>query len=188
MLPSGGLRRNEPSLLTGILFDAQGGRMSPTHATKRGTRYRYYISRSLLGGRRKPEPTGNDSRRLPMSLLSLAFAAGLLTPPPALSLVQHATSGAATQKRLIECAKDIDAERSVPARTSAPARMNNLHWLSACFTARLWGILRPRIPANSGWRLPAGRAGSHLRSSRVSAFPRIATNSGRSRSAASSQL
>src|SRR6266481_3415502 len=39
---------NEPSLLTGILFDAHGGRMSPTHATKKGTRYRYYISQSLL--------------------------------------------------------------------------------------------------------------------------------------------
>src|SRR5439155_6642774 len=43
-----GTTGNEPSLLTGILFDAQGGRMSPTHANKKGTRYRYYISRSLL--------------------------------------------------------------------------------------------------------------------------------------------
>src|SRR5260370_17565808 len=39
---------NEPSLLTGILFDAQGARMSPTHANKKGTRYRHYISRPLL--------------------------------------------------------------------------------------------------------------------------------------------
>jgi site-specific DNA recombinase len=38
------------SLLTGILFDAQGEPMSPTHAVKKGTRYRYYISRRLIIG------------------------------------------------------------------------------------------------------------------------------------------
>jgi hypothetical protein len=32
------------SLLAGLLFDGQGYRMTPTHAIKRGTRYRYYIS------------------------------------------------------------------------------------------------------------------------------------------------
>jgi site-specific DNA recombinase len=40
-----GTTGHAPSLLTGMLFDAQGGRMSPTHATKKGSRYRYYISR-----------------------------------------------------------------------------------------------------------------------------------------------
>jgi hypothetical protein len=47
-----------PSLLTGMLFDAHGGRMSPTHATKKGTRYRYYISRSLLDGSTKARTEG----------------------------------------------------------------------------------------------------------------------------------
>ena len=56
----------EPSVLTGILFDARGGRMSPTHATKRGTRYRYYISRSLLGGSTK---AGTDGQRIPAAAL-----------------------------------------------------------------------------------------------------------------------
>jgi DNA invertase Pin-like site-specific DNA recombinase len=52
----------EPSLLAGLLFDETGERMTPTHANKRGTRYRYYVSRALvrdggpkvLGGRRVP--------------------------------------------------------------------------------------------------------------------------------------
>ena len=55
----------QPSLLTGILFDAQGGRMSPTHANKKGTRYRYYISRSLLDGSTKAKdrrPTNSGGR------------------------------------------------------------------------------------------------------------------------------
>jgi site-specific DNA recombinase len=57
---------NEPSLLMGVLFDAQGGRMSPTHATKKGIRYRYYISRSLLGGSTKARTEG---QRIPATAL-----------------------------------------------------------------------------------------------------------------------
>jgi site-specific DNA recombinase len=33
----------EPSLLTGMLFDEQGARLQPTHATKGARRYRYYF-------------------------------------------------------------------------------------------------------------------------------------------------
>ena len=33
-----------PSLLAGILWDGEGRRMTPNHANKNGTRYRYYIS------------------------------------------------------------------------------------------------------------------------------------------------
>lgn len=39
----------EPSLLSGLIFDSDGQRMTPTHANKRDRRYRYYISASLLG-------------------------------------------------------------------------------------------------------------------------------------------
>jgi len=34
----------EPSLLAGVLVDAQGERLTPSHAVKKGRRYRYYIS------------------------------------------------------------------------------------------------------------------------------------------------
>jgi hypothetical protein len=37
-------RAAEPSLLAGVLFDARGGRLTPSHAVKKGRRYRYYIS------------------------------------------------------------------------------------------------------------------------------------------------
>ena len=36
-----------PSLLAGRLFDDRGNPMSPTHATKKSRRYRYYISQAL---------------------------------------------------------------------------------------------------------------------------------------------
>ena len=37
-----------PSLLTGLVYDGQGHRMTPTHAVKNGRRYRYYVSRPLI--------------------------------------------------------------------------------------------------------------------------------------------
>ena len=38
------------SLLMGLIFDGRGNRMTPTHATKAGVRYRYYISTALIQG------------------------------------------------------------------------------------------------------------------------------------------
>jgi len=36
------------NLLTGLLFDERGDRLSPTHTKKNGKRYRYYISKDLV--------------------------------------------------------------------------------------------------------------------------------------------
>ena len=38
----------EPSLLAGLLADAQGDRLTPSHAVKNGRRYRYYVSAALI--------------------------------------------------------------------------------------------------------------------------------------------
>ena len=101
---------NEPSLLTGILFDAQGGRMSPAHATKRETRYRYYISRSLLGGSTKARTEGQRIPAAALESLHVGRIRDWLGDPAAvLKLVQHANSDAATQKRLVDRAKAIAA-------------------------------------------------------------------------------
>jgi site-specific DNA recombinase len=43
-----GARTRQPSLLAGMLFDHEGIRMTPSHAVKKGTRYRYYVSRPLI--------------------------------------------------------------------------------------------------------------------------------------------
>ena len=42
-----GVNHREPSLLRGLLFDDRGNHMSPTHANKKGKRYRYYTSQAL---------------------------------------------------------------------------------------------------------------------------------------------
>jgi hypothetical protein len=38
----------EPSLLVGLLVDARGERLTPSHAVKKGQRYRYYVSAALI--------------------------------------------------------------------------------------------------------------------------------------------
>src|SRR5690349_19745756 len=38
----------EPSLLAGLLVDARGDRLTPSHAVRKGRRYRYYVSAALI--------------------------------------------------------------------------------------------------------------------------------------------
>src|SRR3982075_2177459 len=49
-------------LLTGLLYDDAGHRMIPTHATKAGIRYRYYVSLPHLKGGSKAVSVGSVSR------------------------------------------------------------------------------------------------------------------------------
>src|SRR6266478_5595636 len=50
-------RHRQPSLLAGLLFDGDGNRMTPSHAVKKGTRYRYYVSGSLITKHRTENAT-----------------------------------------------------------------------------------------------------------------------------------
>ena len=73
---------SQPSLLTGLLVDEQGERLSPSHAVKQGRRYRYYVSRHLIVEGRKPNRQG---WRIPPPISKtwfwLASVPGCLTPP-----------------------------------------------------------------------------------------------------------
>ncbi len=57
-----GTHAAEPSLLAGLIYDDHGQRMTPSHANKRGTRYRYYVSQALVRGNRRSAPR---ARRVP---------------------------------------------------------------------------------------------------------------------------
>jgi site-specific DNA recombinase len=56
------IRNASDHLLTGLLFDDVGHRMVPTHATKAGIRYRYYVSLPHLHGESKTASVGSVSR------------------------------------------------------------------------------------------------------------------------------
>jgi len=49
-------RMKSEALLSGRIFDDRGNLMSPTHARKRGIKYRYYLSSGLI-----PKPASNGS-------------------------------------------------------------------------------------------------------------------------------
>ena len=57
-----GVDSAQPSLLAGLIYDDSGERMTPSHANKKGTRYRYYVSQGLVRGSRRNAPRG---RRVP---------------------------------------------------------------------------------------------------------------------------
>lgn len=75
-----GARAVQPSLLAGILFDERGNRLTPSHCTKGGQRYRYYFSQATLrsatgpGGVRRVPAAELES--LVMRRLSTLLASG----------------------------------------------------------------------------------------------------------------
>jgi site-specific DNA recombinase len=55
-------RTNSESLLMGRIFDDRGNRMTPSHAIKKGKRYRYYLSSALAQGQAE---NAGSVRRVP---------------------------------------------------------------------------------------------------------------------------
>jgi hypothetical protein len=53
-----GAKAAEPSLLAGLLVDARGERLTPSHAVKKGRRYRYYVSAALITDARTDRAQG----------------------------------------------------------------------------------------------------------------------------------
>ena len=45
-------RSKSSAILMGLIFDDRGHPMSPSHANKKGVRYRYYVSHALLQNRK----------------------------------------------------------------------------------------------------------------------------------------
>jgi site-specific DNA recombinase len=66
-----------PSLLAGLIVDSDGDRMTPTHAIKKGKRYRYYVSTVLIAGSRAEHPKG---RRAPAGAQNRTPPKSLSTP------------------------------------------------------------------------------------------------------------
>ena len=50
-------RSENGALLTGLLYDDRGNRMTPSFTTKRDVRYRFYVSTALLKGRKQEAGT-----------------------------------------------------------------------------------------------------------------------------------
>ncbi|PRA83816.1 resolvase [Ochrobactrum sp. MYb29] len=62
------------SPLAGKLTDETGDRLTPSHANKRGVRYRYYVSNRLLVGKKKSNDVQTSGWRLPAHPLECQLA------------------------------------------------------------------------------------------------------------------
>jgi GAF domain-containing protein len=102
-----------PSLLAGLVFDSEDHRMTPTHAIKKGTRYRYYVSRPLINESRANAP---DALRIPASdieRLVVTRIGQFFSEPARLSdaLAAHIRT-AAQQRQLLQRAAELAASWS----------------------------------------------------------------------------
>ena len=106
-----GVDAKYPSLLAGLVFDDSGERLTPTHAVKKGTRYRYYVSKSLITGTAKDHSQG---RRIPAGnlegLVIGRLRAFLADEGALLSAISDAEQNGAEQKRLIARGRQISEE------------------------------------------------------------------------------
>ena len=103
--------REQPSLLTGILFDEAEGRLTPTYCVKKGTRYRYYVSTSLVTGAAKGS---SGRRRIPAGDLETVVLTRLRTfltsQAETIDAIGHHVGRSAPQRHLFERARQIADE------------------------------------------------------------------------------
>jgi site-specific DNA recombinase len=103
---SSGTRSRQPSLLAGLLFDPDGNPMTPTHAVKKGTRYRYYVSRPLITKDRGARSAGLRIPAAEIEQLAMGRVRQWLLDPA--SIYQAAGfSDASAQRRVVARAAEI---------------------------------------------------------------------------------
>ena len=101
----------QPSLLAGLLFDDQDNAMSPSHATKKNRRYRYYVSQALLhyrasaGGSVIRIAAGEVEHPVIEALLKL-----LQSPKQLTSLFNPSLKDALAQQALITKAQGLSSD------------------------------------------------------------------------------
>ena len=103
----GGKTRHS-SFLAGMLFDRDGNRMTPSHVVNKGTRYRYYVSASLITKDRTENSTG---LRIPAAeiehLVSSRVHRRLLDPGSIYKSTSARLADSSTQQRLVARTAEI---------------------------------------------------------------------------------
>src|SRR6202022_3245175 len=101
-------RHRQPSLLAGLLFDGDGNRITPSHAVKKGTRYRYYVSGSLI---RKDRTENAAALRIPAAEIEQRVSdrvhRWLLDPGSIDKSTSARLADASMQQRLVARAADL---------------------------------------------------------------------------------
>ena len=101
---------SEASWLTGLLFDADGNRFTPSHTTKQGRCYRYYVSLAATQGR-KP-----DSRSAPLparemeGIILKELEATTASPHRLLELISDAPSDPEEMNAIVRAAAAFEEQ------------------------------------------------------------------------------
>ena len=93
-----GRKSDAPPFLTGILFDAANNPMTPTHAVKKGFRYRYYVSRHLVTGA-KSDDAGQTLPATAIETLVLTRRRAYFADPDAIASALPAVAQQATERK-----------------------------------------------------------------------------------------
>jgi DNA invertase Pin-like site-specific DNA recombinase len=132
-----GARTKYPSLLGSFVFDATGERLTPTYAIKKGTRYRYYVSSSLVreakegaGGWRLP---AGNLEGLVLSRLRNFFA----DPVALLDAVDNDPLNGLGQGQLIKRGRQIAEELSTEMSDKAKAMLMALRCRVTIYSDRI---------------------------------------------------
>ena len=103
-------RRVAPSILAGLVFDAEGNRYTPTHAVKKGRRYRYYTSQAVIQRRKGLSSLGRIPARELEQLVSSRIQALLASPQELAASCMESSELVNDLGRVIEAAQQM-AER-----------------------------------------------------------------------------
>ena len=169
-----GVDAKYPSLLAGLAFDDSGERLTPTHAVKKGTRYRYYVSNSLITGSAKDHSQG---RRIPAgnleSLVIGRLRAFLADEGAILSAISGAEHNGVEQKRLIARGRRISEELPMLAPDAVRSLLMMLvnrvdikpeHIEIRLYRSRLHDLLQAQsLESSLADRAPASRPGDILK-------------------------
>jgi hypothetical protein len=138
------------SLLGGLIFDERGGLMTPTYSMRRGKRYRHYVSRALVRGRK--EDAGSHCRvpAVDVERLVVELLAQQLSRPELLSDLISGSWTTETRtlvrdnlERVVVDRNKIQIIRKINTTHESPSATNENGETPKIYTASL-PALRPR--------------------------------------------
>ena len=103
-----GVAVNSPSLLVGLLYDAERNRFTPSHTLKNGKRYRYYVCQSVI---RNPSGSHPGPARVPAheieSQVSLRIRAFLQSDKDVMDQLGREGDSPAVTRKLLLAAQNL---------------------------------------------------------------------------------
>jgi site-specific DNA recombinase len=100
-----GTRKVTSSILAGLVFDAESNRYTPTHAVKKGRRYRYYTSQAVIQKRKKSSYIDRIPARELEELVSCRIRTLLASPQELAASCLESSELANDLGRVIEAAQ-----------------------------------------------------------------------------------